>query len=202
MLRGRPLMFILVFCIGVVLVCIVFGSRRSHQYADDTVKISTLLSASIHLTQLAGKEVVSVRQNNDPEIQAKVKGHTSEGAKEYVTLGDQKSNHLIVGGLLAQWPSLKLRSEEVGVAMEPIIFPLLNKQVAKVKERDEEVDIDDVTIWIDPLDATQEYTEGGEQSDLLQYVTVMICIVVGKYPVAGVVHQPFVKGNQLIHHLP
>ena len=188
-------MFILAFCIGLVLVCVVFGSRRSSEYTNDTVKISSLLSASIHLTKLAGSKVVSVRRNNDPEIQAKVKGHTVEGAKEYVTLGDQKSNHLIVGGLLAQWPSLKLRSEEVGMAMDPVIFPVLNKQVAKVIERDEEVDMDDVTIWIDPLDATQEYTEGGEQPDLLQYVTVMICIVVGKYPVAGVIHQPFVKGN-------
>lgn len=195
MFRGRTLVLVSAFCIGLILICVVCGSRRLNEYSRQNIKISSLLSASIHLAELAGRTIVNVRKNNDPEIQAKVKGQTQEGAKEYVTLGDQKSNRLIVSGFTSQWPSLKLRSEEVGVARNRVHVPLHNNEVMNVMERDEEVDVNDITIWIDPLDATQEYTEGGANPDLLEYVMVMICIVVDKYPVAGVVHQPFVKSR-------
>lgn len=39
---------------------------------------------------------------------------------------------------------------------------------------------------MDPLDGTSEYTQG-----LLEHVTVLIGVAVGKEPVAGVIHQPF-----------
>lgn len=61
--------------------------------------------------------------------------------------------------------------------------------------RDEFIPLSDVDVWIDPLDATKEYTEGGEQPELLKYVMVMVCITISGQPIAGVLHQPFAEGQ-------
>ena len=61
---------------------------------------------------------------------------------------------------------------------------------------DEYVDPDEITVWVQPLSGTQEYTE-----DLRQYVTTMICIAKVHWytktnePVAAVIHKPFRKIN-------
>eukprot|EP00116_Pleurobrachia_bachei_P010823 sb/3471085/ len=60
----------------------------------------------------------------------------------------------------------------------------LNK--VKVWETEKNFPAEDITVWIDPLDATKEYTE-----KLTQYVTVMACIAVNGIPVAGVIRKPF-----------
>lgn len=51
-------------------------------------------------------------------------------------------------------------------------------------------------MWIDPLDATHEYTEGKKDPSLLVYVTVMICIAVRGTPIAGIINQPFSPNSQ------
>ena len=55
-----------------------------------------------------------------------------------------------------------------------------------VPEEHRECTVDQLTVWVDPLDGTKEYTEG-----FLDHVTVLIGIAVGKRAVAGVINQPF-----------
>jgi len=46
--------------------------------------------------------------------------------------------------------------------------------------------LEDLTVWVDPLDGTKEYTEG-----LLDHVTVLIGVAVGPRAIAGVINQPY-----------
>ena len=94
--------------------------------------------------------------------------------------------------LLKTFPNLNVISEEDDP--EPVDMD----SIELAREDDVEVDkiisdgddilvpIDEVDVWIDPLDATQEYTE-----NLLQYVTTMVCIAIHGQPIVGVIHKPF-----------
>ena len=52
--------------------------------------------------------------------------------------------------------------------------------------------LDSITVWVDPLDGTKEFTQG-----LLDHVTVLIGMAVGGRAVAGVVLQPFYNHQAL-----
>lgn len=156
------------------------------------VKMSELLSASVDLAKQAGHQVVKIRKSSAVDFDQTSKGKTKEGKDEFVTAGDYKSHELITSGLKAGWPNLRYQSEETDNKIIKSKLPdKHNPEVEKVKNRDEKVPLSEVTVWIDPLDATQEYTEGKTDQSLLKYVTVMVCIVVKDSPVAGVIHQAF-----------
>ena len=50
--------------------------------------------------------------------------------------------------------------------------------------------LSDVTVWVDPLDGTREFTLG-----YVNYVTVLVGISLRGRAIAGVVHQPFYGGK-------
>lgn len=98
-------------------------------------------------------------------------------------------------GLKRFFPKLQIISEEDGgdhkcpehksFDLDPTV---LHEAMDKHLPDDELIDAEDITAWIDPLDATQEYTER-----LFQYVTTMVCVAVKGRPVIGVIHSPFSK---------
>ena len=174
------------------------------QTKENTVRISELIAASIDLSERGGEEVRAVRRGGS-SIGQEVKGKTSVDTKDYVTQGDKRSHEAIVAGLSARWANLKYVSEErVPVESASVACPSIqNPEVIEVLRvvDDPPIPLEDVLVWIDPLDATQEYTEGGEHPDLLRFVTVMMCVCVKGEPVAGVIHQAFegVGGNGVTH---
>ena len=192
--RYNKAIVVLVLLVVVFLIIYILRQSGDSDNVGKTIKISQLLSASIYLAEDSGRRIVQIR--HDPDIAARVK-QKNLGQREYVTLGDHTSHDIITNGLSTVWPSLYYRSEEKNVKRtnEPTRHPpLYNKEVDAFMKQDEAVNMDDVGVWIDPLDATQEYTEGGNNPKLLEYVTVMICIVVKGQPIASVIHQPFAKG--------
>ncbi|XP_062260213.1 inositol monophosphatase 3 [Platichthys flesus] len=150
------------------------------------VDLRDLLAISVEAAVLGGREVKKVHEENG--LKERSKGKTKEGANELLTMGDLQSHRKMYNLIKNTFPEVTVNSEEHD--------SMVDKEAAwsrdiptdildKIKEG-KEASSESVTVWIDPLDATQEYTE-----NLVQYVTTMVCVAVDGKPVIGVIHQPF-----------
>lgn len=152
------------------------------------MNLRKLVIGLILAARQGGKEVIKVSQKDD--FEQKSKGKTKEGLDDPVTQADFYSHCRIANGLWRIFPQLNLISEEEveqkNCPKKEEFFDLDPSVLASVTLPDVSVDVADVTVWIDPLDATKEFTES-----LFHYVSVMICVAVKGEPVIGVVHFPF-----------
>lgn len=153
-----------------------------------------LLSVAIQAAERGGDKVYQVRHG---ELGQNSKGKTAEGVDDPITLGDQYSHEEIVGTIKkAYGDSIFIYSEEKEShkldlsTMDEPKYQLGSKFDKHIDASDDLVAKEDVTIWVDPLDATKEYTE-----NLLNYVTTMVCVAVKGEPVIGVIHKPFRDDN-------
>merc|ERR1712088_962650 len=151
---------------------------------------------------------VRVRALHD--IGERSKGQTREGANDPVTEGDMASHRVMFHGLKNTFPSINIISEEHEPVDENVLATILPKlNLAETREEVNilggEIEVDRLTIWIDPLDATQEYTE-----NLTKFVTVMVGIAIDGRAIGGVIHKPFSnetiwswkrQRNHLLNHL-
>ena len=108
-----------------------------------------------------------------------------------MTEGDLLSHREMYYSLLNTWPGLHIVSEEKDNKNSRSIAGIQTLQSDAVQEHltdrfDTRVDKRDILVWIDPLDATKEFSE-----NLLHYVTTMVCVAVKGEPVIGVIHKPF-----------
>ncbi|XP_065174739.1 inositol monophosphatase 3-like [Sycon ciliatum] len=193
-MRGSTRIFSLLALILFVCLLMWYSARSSRGTVNNhpTVKVSKLLHSGIALLNAAGEAVVEHRHAKDQDKQ--VKGMTKEGKKEFVTLADLKSHVIIKDSMMEHFPGLEIISEEHDPADHDFKPTYFQRQITKdlldatVANGDTAYPLSDVVVWIDPLDATQEYTEM-----LDQYVTIMMCIVVRGEPLASVLHFPFSK---------
>jgi len=173
-----------------------FANKGADGLANmEEVDMKELLISMIKAAELGGRQVVSVRKK---PVQVQSKGKTKEGINDPLTEGDLRSHHIMVHGLSATFPGLRIISEENHSEAEDgrinSIHPLqinphqihFNTKIRALP--DVRVSFGDVVVWIDPLDATKEYSE-----NLTQYVTTMVCLAVNGVPKIGVVHKPFTR---------
>ncbi|KAL9981476.1 hypothetical protein ACROYT_G010183 [Oculina patagonica] len=185
--------------IGLVVVAIIYylstdgGSGEfSHRYfeGEDTVSMKRLIKTAIHLAEKGGDVVRKIRLGED--LGEESKGQTREGANNPVTQGDMLSHRAMFYGFKKEFSKLNVVSEEHDhgdVDLKGVKSPdtsAINLDSGLHNKEDEIVSAGNLLVWIDPLDATQEYTE-----NLIEYVTTMICIAVNGRPVAGIIHKPF-----------
>lgn len=194
-------------------------SRQPKHYAfmlrnQNEINLRKLLIGGIQAAQMGGVEVLAVSH----DIQAKSKGKTLEGADDQVTNADLRSHCVMKQGLKRLFSKVTVVSEEDEHAKK---CPDVNHFELDPTVIDEDIQLaddylvhaDDVTVWIDPLDATQEYTgkfasprtkrfmHSAIVDDFLfrntemlfQYVTTMVCVAVKGEPIIGIIHVPFAK---------
>lgn len=184
-----------------------------------------LLAHCIVALQVAGKEVVRMSLLNNGQLgHVGSKGKTREGAEDIVTGADMKSHEMIISTIKDSYRRLKIVSEEDttkvfdGLRLEDDILPIDRGEFAKQlrnnlneiekdrKDHGSLIALHETLVWIDPLDATKEYSE-----NLTNYVTLMACVVHRSIPIAGVIHKPFSnqtywsyidESSKKIHHSP
>lgn len=124
------------------------------------INLRKLLIGSIQSAQEGGFEVLQISKTGD--FNTKSKGKTKEGMNDPVTLADFKSHCIMKQGLRRIFPKLNIISEEDNsheICPDSKLFDLDPTVLQEhLNIPDEIVDINDVTVWIDPLDATQEFT--------------------------------------------
>lgn len=190
-----------VFIIALLLIIFVYylstGKSRNTNYGlnknPNEVNLRKLLIGSIQAAQRGGIEVEEVSKSDDFKVHSK--GKTKEGANDPVTDADFRSHCVMANGLHRIFPKLRIISEEDFTKQNCPDTKLFDLDPTVMNENsnvhDEIVDVGDVTVWIDPLDATQEYTE-----NLFQYVTTMVCVAIKGIPTIGVIHNPFTKKTE------
>lgn len=145
------------FILILILVLVMYYySNNDNKQLNDNKKISlrTLLSYSIKACKIGGIEVVQAKNN----LVIKNKGKTKEGADDSYTTADVNSHCSMVKLFKNHFPSVDLISEEHKAKCDKELHTDNTNVDELFKLDDEQVDEKDVTIWIDPLDATQEYT--------------------------------------------
>ncbi|XP_014243340.1 putative inositol monophosphatase 3 [Cimex lectularius] len=185
-IRVNKIGFCIICCI-IILFVIYLSPPRTSQ-SKPIVNIKTLLLAAIEAAERGGEEVV--RALNDTIVKHS-KGETKEGVNIPVTNADYKSHCVMYYGIREIFPNIKVISEEEEEKRNCVnLLPLdIDTSSTKLPDLpDEKVDSSKLTVWIDPLDATKEYTE-----KLFNFVTTMVCIAYEGRPIIGVIHKPFEK---------
>lgn len=175
-----------------VMVVFLYKYGNNTEFKREVVSLRSLLSAAIDAAERGGRVVYDVREAATLHEQSK--GKTKEGANDPVTDGDIKSHLTMFFSLQKSFPAIKIISEEHSLSDVDVssVSPaaLIHPEVTAAIVEDQMVPAGDIRVWIDPLDATQEYTE-----NLKEYVTTMVCVAVRGHPTIGVIHKPFSKST-------
>uniref|UniRef100_A0A8C0Y3U3 inositol-phosphate phosphatase n=1 Tax=Cyprinus carpio carpio TaxID=630221 RepID=A0A8C0Y3U3_CYPCA len=126
-------------------------------------------------------------EDQEDNTRGKSKGKTKKGPV-VLTLGDLNCTARCLYLIKNTYPNIQVNSEEHANAEgEATVWTrIIPEEILAKISGGKEVPAERITVWIDPLDATQEYTE-----NLQKYVTTMVCVAVDGDPVIGVIHKPF-----------
>lgn len=177
--------------------------------ASDKIDIHELLSACVSLSHAACGVIRDVQRSREKgeSIGAAMKDPTD--SKSYLTVADKRAQQLIVDALLEEWPGLPIVAEEderdegweIPDRFRNCLVKDLDRFAAGGKEGEEvkclpvpedlqDLSIQDVCVFVDPVDGTREFVQGR-----LLSCQCLIGIAVRGRSVAGVIGLPFHDKN-------
>ena len=156
------------------------------------VILRELVSSCVDACQRGCAAIAAVEASSGPvEVRRKVAGD----AKSALTRADLEAQEIIVSCLRATWPGLRVVGEEDEAETRAVEVPEgdpLRVDLCGPARADEEVvALEDVVVFVDPLDGTREFVEGR-----LDAVQSLVGISVRGRPRAGVAGLPFPDGDR------
>ncbi|UJR34923.1 hypothetical protein I4U23_027701 [Adineta vaga] len=192
------LLFLIIFCS--VILFFVLSNRRSKSSIkkisvenDEEINLIDLFHHSFQLVQQAG-QTIKLLKNKKEDFKKKAFINLPS---EPVTIADLVSHTILTNGLKKKFQNLQIVSEEKdsisneqfqSIQKEFQIKEKIQHLLPKIENENNlmTVPLSSVAVWIDPLDATKEFTE-----DLTQYIMVMLCVTIEKQPTIGILYSPF-----------
>uniref|UniRef100_A0A0K0DV66 3'(2'),5'-bisphosphate nucleotidase 1 n=1 Tax=Strongyloides stercoralis TaxID=6248 RepID=A0A0K0DV66_STRER len=167
----------------------------SNKMWQKALLLPRLIASSVCIAQNAGNLIKSIMVAGELGVIDK----SIDGSSDLQTKADRSAQYLIKKSLHHQFGgNLKVIGEEEDDAMEEtnIITQYDSGVLSLVKEccpvYYKDINIDDITIWVDPLDGTAEYAAHfKDKTRSLDQVTVLIGIAHKGVAIGGIVHQPY-----------
>ncbi|EGG13653.1 bisphosphate nucleotidase [Cavenderia fasciculata] len=152
------------------------------------VDILQLVSACLQLAEESGDIIRGIFNSGSLGVQYKAED-------DPFTIADVKSQQHIIGGLLKLWKDLRIVGEEncdiPPVDVTPKTDRLEEYRDKLPKELVDGIEESELLLFLDPLDATREFTKGR-----VECVMTLLGISYRGKPIAGVIYQPFINDNK------
>ncbi|KAG5683269.1 hypothetical protein PVAND_012559 [Polypedilum vanderplanki] len=155
-----------------------------------TPLIMRVMASGLSIAEKAGEVIREIMLKGDLNV-------VDKGQKNYdpQTEADRKCQQMIIGSLSNHFKNLRIIGEEGEEDVSKIPKDLIVEQFDtkfleqyKCPEAFTDIAENDLVVWIDPLDGTNEFVEG-----LIENVTVLIGIAYREASIGGIIHQPFFK---------
>jgi len=164
----------------------------------DGLQLAPLLSTCVEACQRGCIEIRSVqasRELNCGDLRVQLKD--DQDPRSALTEADSAAQKVIIGSLRAEWGDRlnivgeeddddELTSSLKDMVFEPLKTDMFDDDIGETMD----IDISEVTVFVDPLDGTREFVEGR-----LENCQVLVGIAIGGESVAGAIGIPFPDGD-------